>query len=118
MCSTLVCTCRKNCLKCVASCSECRGWDCKNSYIIMPTDLLDNEEPGNNIYIEITLLALLFVCFEYAKAENCHFSLHLYQNICTLPYCHYWPSNIYIYANLTTKFQKIEKLNSLLDSTS
>ena len=41
-CGTLVCTCRKNGLKCVASCGDCRGRDCKNS-CIMPTDLLDEE---------------------------------------------------------------------------
>ena len=42
-CGTLACTCRKNGLKCVASWGDCRGRDCKNSYIIMPTDVLDEE---------------------------------------------------------------------------
>ena len=50
-CGTLICTCKINGLKCVASCGDCRGRDCKNSNIDISTSLLDNDLDDLDVFI-------------------------------------------------------------------
>jgi len=42
-CGTNICSCRKNGLKCVTACGDCRGEDCKNSEEIEDNDSIDEQ---------------------------------------------------------------------------
>ena len=50
-CGTNACTCRKNGLKCVTACGDCRGNDCKNA-----EDIALDETEENNVFEDVNIL--------------------------------------------------------------
>ena len=48
-CGTMLCSCRRNGLKCVAACGDCRGEECENKYT--PVEVDDDDDDFNrNIF--------------------------------------------------------------------
>lgn len=49
-CGTIICTCLKNCLKCVPALGECRGLSCNNPKVEILTFDESEEEEFSNIF--------------------------------------------------------------------
>lgn len=49
-CGTMLCTCRKNGLKCVPACGDCRGLSCNNPQVETPTFNQLEDDDFNNIF--------------------------------------------------------------------